>query len=180
MAPPDNRLNKATLKAIHPTESKNLVFMFNPKELSFETSVTTADNPGARSTRSGRPKVSFSDIPPKKIVIKDIWFDTYESGQDVIDKHLKGFIAAVTFSKDKERPPLFQFLWGKVYFDSCFIEQLSYRLTKFLPDGTPVRAVIETLGLKETEKPSDDADSQRKPQSSAAGDSLADRKNKKG
>lgn len=158
-------MNKATLVALSKAESDNLVFMFNPKDLSFSTSVKTADNPGARSQRSGRPKVSFSDIPPKKIVIKDIWFDTYETGKDVVEEHLKGFISAVTFSKGKERPPLYKFLWGRTYFDSCFIEQLDYRLTKFLPNGTPVRAVIETLGLKETEKPSDDAEKERKPKS---------------
>ncbi|MGK7926783.1 MAG: hypothetical protein AB4290_16345 [Spirulina sp.] len=38
----------------------------------------------------------------------------------------------------------------------CFIENLAYKLTLFLPDGTPVRAEIDSLTLKEVdeEKPS--------------------------
>ena len=170
MAINDGNLNKAMLKSKSQLESKNLVFMFNPKDLSFESTVKTADNPGARSTRSGRPRVSFSDIPPKKLVIKDIWFDSFESRLDVMETHLIDFIAAVTFSGNRERPPLYEFLWGRTYLDSCFIEQLSYRLTKFLPDGTPVRAVIETLALKETEKPSDDATQHRKSQANREAD----------
>ena len=103
-------------------------------------------------------------------MIKDIWFDTFESRLDVMETHLNDFIAAVTFSGNRERPPLYEFLWGRTYLDSCFIEQLSYRLTKFLPDGTPVRAVIETLALKETEKPSDDATQHRKSQANREAD----------
>lgn len=175
----DGTLVKARLVPVNRSEGEELVFMFNPKELSFETTVKTADNPGARSEKSGRPKVSFSDIPPKKLVIKDIWFDTYESGKDVIDAHLRGFIAAVTFAKDKkERPPLYRFLWKHPYIDSCFIEQLSYKLTKFLPDGTPVRAVIETLALKETEKPSDNSEKKKKTNSDPASDSRENRSKK--
>ncbi|MEL6778845.1 MAG: hypothetical protein AAFO06_16475, partial [Cyanobacteria bacterium J06597_16] len=163
-------LTKATLVSIKKSEADDIIFMFNPKDLSFSTSVKTADNPGARSEKTGRPKVSFSDIPPKKIEIKDIWFDTYETGQDVKKQYLQGFISAVTFSKDKERPPLYRFMWKEIYFESCFIEQLNYRLTKFLPDGTPVRAVIETLGLKETEDPAKDAAKQKKSQPDAKND----------
>ena len=165
-------LSKAMLKPVN--GGQDLIFMFNPKELSFSHSVKTANNPGARATQSGRSKVSFSDIPPKKIIIKDIWFDTYETGKDVVEDHLKGFIAAVNFMSEKEqRPPLYQFLWKTAYLDSCFIEQLDYRLTKFLADGTPVRAVIETLGLIETEKSSDNADKKTQPKPDAKNDNRS-------
>lgn len=170
MSTNEGNITKATLKVLSQSEGKDLIFMFNPQALSFKTTVKTADNPGARSSKSGRPKVSFSDIPAKKLIIKDIWFDTYENGTDVIEKHLQGFIDAVRFTTDKQRPPLYRFLWKHAYLDSCFIEQLSYRLTKFLPDGTPVRAVIETLALKETEKPSDDAKKLRESKPDAAND----------
>ncbi|MEM7062116.1 MAG: hypothetical protein AAF572_03005 [Cyanobacteria bacterium P01_B01_bin.77] len=161
----ESQLVKAKLIAKSGGKKKELVFMFNPKELSFSNQVQTVDNPGARAKTSGRPRVSFSDIPPKQLVIKDIWFDTYETGEDVLNKHLQDFIDAVTFTKNQERPPIYQFQWGPhTYLDYCFIEQLNYRLTKFMPNGVPVRAVIERLGLKEIEKPADSASKQRKSQ----------------
>ncbi|NER84413.1 MAG: hypothetical protein F6K42_33770 [Leptolyngbya sp. SIO1D8] len=157
------QLVKAQLKA--KSGDKDIIFMFNPRELSFSAAVETTDNPGARSTRSGRPRVSFSNLPPRQIAIKEIWFDTYETGKDVLKEHMQMFIDAVKFSKDRQRPPVYAFMWGSnAYFDYCFIEQVSYRLTKFLPDGKPVRAVIDALVLKETEKPSDDASKQQQAQ----------------
>ena len=149
-------LTKAKLKPLDGEKASEITFMFNPKELSFTNQVKTTDNPGSRVTKSGRPHVSFSDIPPKQLVIKDIWFDTYETGKDVLKDCLTPFIESVTFTDEKQRPPIYHFIWGPHnYLQSCFIEQLNYRLTKFMPDGTPVRAVIETLGLKEIEKPSE-------------------------
>ncbi|MEM6519365.1 MAG: hypothetical protein AAF722_08560 [Cyanobacteria bacterium P01_C01_bin.70] len=152
-------------KLIAKSGGKDITFMFNPKELSFSLAVQTSDNPGARSTRSGRPHVSFNNIPARQIALREIWFDTYETGKDVLKEHIQAFIDAVKFSEDRQRPPTYAFMWGSnAYFDYCFIEQVSYRLTKFLPDGKPVRAVIDALVLKETEKPSDDASKQKAPQ----------------
>ena len=157
------QLVKAKLKA--KSGGTDITFMFNPKELSFAAAVQTTDNPGARSTRSGRPRVSFSNLPARQIAIKEIWFDTYETGKDVVQEHMQLFLDAVKFSEDRQRPPTYAFMWGNnAYFDYCFIEQVSYRLTKFLPDGRPVRAVIDSLVLKETEKPSDDNSEQQQTQ----------------
>ncbi|MEM6253789.1 MAG: hypothetical protein AAF821_12785 [Cyanobacteria bacterium P01_D01_bin.156] len=177
MAEPTLTKAKLVPRTGAPTE---LVFMFNPKELSFVNKVNTVDNPGARSEVSGRPWVSFSDLPPKELIIKDIWFDTYETGKDVITTYLQNFIDAVTFTKNKDNeqhPPTYLFQWGphNDYLAECFIAQLNYRLTKFMPDGTPVRAVIETLGLKEAEKPSDRADQQRETSPNPTGDNRQTR-----
>lgn len=176
---PEPTLTKAKLRACKGAP-KDLVFMFNPKELSFINKVNTVDNPGARSQISGRPWVSFSDLPPKELVIKDIWFDTYETGEDVITMYIQDFINAVTFTKTKDgeqHPPTYHFQWGphNDYLENCFIAQLNYRLTKFMPDGTPVRAVIETLGLKEAEKPSDRAEQQRQTSPNPTGDNRQTR-----
>ena len=168
------QLVKAELKA--KSGGKDIKFMFNPKELSFSLTVETTDNPGARSTRSGRPHVSFNNIPARQISLKEIWFDTYETGKDVIKEHMQVFIDAVKFSGNLQRPPTYAFMWGgNAYFDYCFIEQVSYRLTKFLPDGKPVRAVIDTLVLKETEKPSDDAEKHRDAQADPGSDNRSSR-----
>jgi len=143
-------------------------FMFNPTEVSFEGDVESSDNPGSRSSESGKPKVSFSNIKAYRITINNILFDTYETNEDVVKKHIFKFKKAVRFVSGKERPPLFAFYWGNAYLDYCFIEKLSYKLTLFLSDGTPVRAVIDSLTLKETDGPANEQASAPAPQPSLA------------
>lgn len=131
-------------------------FMFNPSELVFEGVVETAESPGARTQEKGQPKVSFSHVKAYKVTINKILFDTYEAGEDVVSKYINSFRTAVEFVKGKERPPIYQFMWGKqVYLRRCFVEKLNYKLTMFLPDGTPVRAVIDSLTLKEADEPNE-------------------------
>jgi Contractile injection system tube protein len=132
--------------------SEDIEFMFNPKELSFESEVKSNDNAGSRSMKSGKSKVSFSNIEVCKIGIRNIVFDTYETGENVVDKYIGRFKKAVQFTEQKQRPPVYTFSWGQqVYLKYCFIEKFSYKLTLFLADGTPVRAIIDTLTLKETD-----------------------------
>jgi hypothetical protein len=128
--------------------------MFNPTELVFEGVVQTSESPGARTQDKGNPKVSFSHVKAYKVTINKILFDTYEDGGDVVKLYIENFRKSVEFVKGKERPPIYQFMWGKqVYLRRCFIEKLNYKLTMFLPDGTPVRAVIDSLTLKEADEP---------------------------
>lgn len=148
---------KATLKAAPGEDSgvKPIEFLFNPTQLAFEGIVETSDNAGTRSEASGKPKVSFSNIQAYKITISNILFDTYENGnsnRNVVKEYIEPLKEAVKFVEGKERPPIFTFAWGKeVYLRFCFVERVTYKLTMFLPDGTPVRAVVDSLMLKETD-----------------------------
>lgn len=129
-------------------------FMFNPTELTFEGVVETAESPGARTQNRGQPKVSFSHTKAYKITINKILFDTYEEGTDVVSKYIEPFRKAVEFVSGKERPPIYRFSWGsRIYLRRCFIEKLNYKLTMFLPNGMPVRAIIDSLTLKEADEP---------------------------
>jgi hypothetical protein len=154
-------------------------FMFNPTELVFEGSVQTSESPGARTQDRGNPKVSFSHVKAYKVTINKILFDTYEDGGDVVKQYIENFRKSIEFVKGKERPPIYQFMWGKqVYLRRCFIEQLNYKLTMFLPDGTPVRAVIDSLTLKEADEPQENGPLGAKPPPNVdrQTDSLASRK----
>lgn len=129
-------------------------FMFNPTELTFEGVVETAESPGARTQDRGQPKVSFSHTKAYKITITKILFDTYEEGTDVVTKYIEPFRKAVEFVPGQERPPIYRFSWGsRIYLRRCFIEKLNYKLTMFLPNGMPVRAIIDSLTLKEADEP---------------------------
>lgn len=145
-------LVKAALKSedgVPPIE-----FMFNPAELAFEGVVDTAESPGARTEDKGQPKVSFSNVKAYTVTISQVVFDTYEQGTDVVKKYIEPFRKAVQFVPGKQRPPIYTFMWGQqIHLRRCFVEKLNYKLTMFLPDGTPVRAVIDNLTLKEADEP---------------------------
>lgn len=125
----------------------NIEFMFNPTELSFKREMNLNSCGGAR-TDSGIPKVSFGSTKSEKLDLKGLIFDTYETGENVIDKHIQSFQQAVEFLDNKERPPMYIFAWGKQEYLRCFVQSLSYTLTMFLPDGTPVRAKVD-ISLQE-------------------------------
>ncbi|MEO0969863.1 MAG: hypothetical protein AAFX80_16415, partial [Cyanobacteria bacterium J06639_18] len=127
----------------------------NPSQLSFEGVVETSDNAGVRTQNKGTPKVSFSNIKAYKVTINNILFDTYEEGDNVIKRYIDKFKKAVEFLPGKEeRPPIYLLKWGEqVYLKACFVEKISYKLTMFLPNGTPVRAIIDSLTLKEVDEP---------------------------
>lgn len=183
-------------------------FMFNPTELSFDGQVNISHPPGSSDKTDGKPKTNFSHIKAFNVTINKIIFDTYENGDNVVEKYIEPFLAAIKFVDSKEenspyslkginqsinkavnnemssvinklpssiqkgitkvfggeaftgsRVPLYRFVWGEqIYLRCCFVEQLKYKLTMFLPDGTPVRACIDSLVLKEAEpiKPNGD------------------------
>ncbi len=45
-------------------------------------------------------------------------------------------------SLEIRRPPVFYFIWGGKNYMCCMVKQLDYKLTMFLPNGTPVRAMV--------------------------------------
>ena len=145
------KLEKARLIS---RESDTIEFMFNPTELVFQRSIQVNASKGAR-TKTGIPKVSFAYPEPYTLSISNIVFDTYEEGSNVMDKYINKLKKSVEFSTKGsgryKRPPIYVFAWGKQQYIRCFVEQLTYRLTRFLRDGTPVQARVD-LTLKEVDK----------------------------
>ncbi|MEM6254096.1 MAG: hypothetical protein AAF821_14355 [Cyanobacteria bacterium P01_D01_bin.156] len=41
------------------------------------------------------------------------------------------------------RPPVFYFIWGEHNYIRCMVKDLSFKLTMFLPNGRPVRAMVD-------------------------------------
>ncbi|MBD2296964.1 hypothetical protein H6G06_26685 [Anabaena sphaerica FACHB-251] len=145
--------NLVKAKLISQDGVDDINFMFNPSELCFNGIVETAENSGARTQSKGQPKVSFSHTKAYKITINKIIYDTYENGEDVVSKYIDPIKKALEFVNGLERPPIYSFTWGsKEYLRRCFVEKLDYKLTMFLPDGTPVRAIIDSLTLKEADE----------------------------
>lgn len=146
-------LEKATLINTD-DRKKSIKFMFNPNQLNFSRTISLEQAPGAR-TKAGENKTSFKHPNPYSLTINNVILDTYESGKNVLDEVGK-FTEAVEFSqggKGKDRrPPIYIFKWGEERYLRCFIKTLSFKLTLFLPDGTPVRAVLD-LTLEQVDSP---------------------------
>ena len=130
-------------------------FMFNPNQLSFKQRINLTPTQGARTGR-GLPKVDFAYPDPCTLSIGDIMIDTYEEGNSKsVLPYIRQYEKAVNFAESGEgkqkRPPTYVFTWGNNQYIRCFITDLSYTLTMFLADGTPVRAKL-SLELQEIDE----------------------------
>jgi Contractile injection system tube protein len=130
----------------------DITFMFNPTELRFSHTAKIIPAQGA-ATSAGLPKMSFGAPEPCTLSISNILFDTYESGTDVMATYVSKLCQGIKFAGTLKRPPVYIFTWGSQQYLKCFVKSLSYRLTMFLPDGTPVR-VIADLSLEEIDQAS--------------------------
>jgi nucleoid-associated protein YgaU len=118
--------------------------LFNPKEYK----ISKSNSYQAAKTSGGNvPKMTFSNGQPASMTVQ-LFFDTYEDKKDVrvhTDK-----IAALMEVKVKDegkgkklRPPQVKFHWGVSWTFKAVITQMSQNFTLFLPDGTPVRAIVD-------------------------------------
>jgi contractile injection system tube protein len=121
---------------------------FNPKEYSLEKSVEW----DAEKAWSDAPQPEFKAPKPMTLSVT-LQFDTYEERSNVRDKWVrklekltmmkqqlpKDGKGASKTDKQKYRPPVILFIWGRFTFKGV-IESLSQKYTMFLSDGTPVRA----------------------------------------
>ena len=55
-----------------------------------------------------------------------------------------------TQALELRRPPVYYFMWGEHNYMRCMIKDLSFKLTMFLPNGRPVRAMVD-LSLQEVD-----------------------------
>ena len=143
-------LEKATLNSLD-GGSYSFTFMYNPTSISINHSVNVSENDGARTEDKGIPKVSFAHPKATTIFIQDIIFDTYENSSDRdVGNQLKKLTQSVKFIQGKQRPPVYIFAWGSINYLRCYVESVSYQLTMFLPNGTPVRARA-SISMKEVD-----------------------------
>ncbi|WP_248277821.1 hypothetical protein [Brasilonema sp. UFV-L1] len=141
-------LEKAKLIA-YQGEAEDIELMFNPTEISFSRTVNWEKHRGNRGTTL-LPKVNFSGVEPYKFTLKQLIFDTYETKESVMTyiDIIKQGVETIKGKPDK-RPPVYIFTWNDKYFH-CVIQSLTYTLTMFLSDGTPVRAMVD-ISLEEVD-----------------------------
>jgi hypothetical protein len=120
-------------------------FQFNPSSLSFSRSVES----GAYTT-AGFPKVSYSNRGAETLKLSNLWFDTYEyATKTSVLTLISPIIKSTEIAGSLKRPPVYIFAWGEQYM-KCVVTSISYELTMFLADGTPVRAKV-SIDLQEVD-----------------------------
>jgi len=131
----------------NPVRGESVNVLFNPKELTFSKSnswkqgITPAANvPSPEFTSGGAATLKIT-----------LFFDTYMGDRvDVREKYTNKIYNMMhldpkwTDKKNKKgRPPNVRFQWGRQVGFDAVITSIQQRFTLFLPDGTPVRAVLD-------------------------------------
>jgi len=113
--------------------------LFNPTELKLDKSVNWPKVPtaGRDTARS-----DFTYGEPYSLAL-DLFFDTYETGEDV-SRYTGEIVKLATVQGSLGRPPLCRMSWGKNDFDDLqwALQSVTQRFTLFLPDGKPARATL--------------------------------------
>ncbi|MDR3577374.1 MAG: LysM peptidoglycan-binding domain-containing protein [Anaerolineaceae bacterium] len=144
-------LVKATITNLDTNQSVDC--LFNPSEYTFSKS----NNWAMSKTRGANvPKLEFNGGNPTDLKM-ELFFDTYESAEDVRRKYTNGLweLARVNSQKKdprthKSRPPMCEFRWGSTWSFKAVVVNISQKFTMFLSDGTPVRATVE-ISLRQVE-----------------------------
>jgi len=109
---------------------------FNPKELQVDKTVSWTPS----SSHGEDPMVEFKE-PQSATLSVTLYFDTYETKDDVYDRYVKGLEKMVVMEPSLGRPPLVIFQWGNFNFTGV-VESLGQKYTMFLEDGKRCRCEV--------------------------------------
>lgn len=124
--------------------------LFNPAEYTF-----TKQNTWTREANGGAnvPHLEFGGGQPATLQMQ-IYFDTYRDARDGKAKDVRKdtdrlwkMMLVSDKNQDRKshkgRPPKVQFRWGKTWSFDAVLTSMTQKFILFLPDGTPVRAVVD-------------------------------------
>lgn len=144
-------LVKATLTNLDTNETVEC--LFNPTEYTFSKTNNWAQS---RTRGANVPKLEFNGGNPTDLKMQ-LFFDTYESGEDVRRAYTQPLWNLAMVNKDKKdartkksKPPQCEFRWGSTWSFKAVVASINQRFTLFLPDGTPVRATVD-ITLRQVE-----------------------------
>jgi hypothetical protein len=127
--------------------------MFNPFE--YSVSKTNSYTEKAKN-QSNTPAAEFSKAGPQTLKL-ELFFDTYESGDDVslttnkLWKLMETNVVDQESTTKKASPPEVAFEWG-VFCFKAFITNMTQKFTLFKMDGTPVRAKVDVTFSQYTDE----------------------------
>lgn len=127
--------------------------MFNPEYYSVKKS--NVYDPGQELVKP--PKPEFKRYGRSTLTLSKLFFDTYETGQDLIaitNKLWDLMRPTDTSDPNKAKPPEVVFEWSSFHF-TAVITDLELKFTLFDKNGTPVRAEVTTISFMQSEDPTD-------------------------
>jgi nucleoid-associated protein YgaU len=129
----------AKLKIL-PETGGEIEALFNPNQITIQKTVNWRPRP---TQERDVPESQFTHGQPATLSM-DLFFDTYETQEDVRKKHTQKIFALTTVEEhgDIHRPPICKLMWGNWEIFQGILEGLNQRFTLFLADGTPVRATL--------------------------------------
>lgn len=122
---------------------------FNPKEYAF-----AKKNSWNRNLQAGEnvEDIKFGSGGATTLTLQ-LFFDTYAEKKDVRKEYTSAIWELMMVDPSlrddyvpengKGRPPIVRFQWGKTWSFEAFITSINQKFTLFLPDGTPVRAILD-------------------------------------
>lgn len=135
-------LEKAKIIAEKSNSQETIEVLFNPNEYNLDmTNTFTFDKIPGLSVPIGR----FVSGSERKLKM-DLFFDTYESGEDVRD-YTSRISDLLEIDADLHAPPICTFVWGPMSFRGA-ITSVNQKFTMFLDSGTPVRAKLNVTFQK--------------------------------
>jgi nucleoid-associated protein YgaU len=119
--------------------TEGIAVLFNPAELKLDKS---ANWPKVATARRDTAHSAFTYGEPYSLSV-DLFFDTYEQGEDV-RQHTGEIVRLATVQGNLQRPPRCKMFWGENHFDDLqwALQSVSQRFTLFLPNGNPARATL--------------------------------------
>jgi nucleoid-associated protein YgaU len=155
------------LKIFHETSAASgfvgeISALFNPNRLTFtgQAPVESRVASAARLDTAGVELTDF-DFQPTTLQIS-LMFDTseakagaYQSSRDAINvlEHTTQIVALMRPMAKATRPPRCVLRWGRYQLLQGVLTQLSQEFTRFMPDGTPVRATLQCTFTEDDDNP---------------------------
>jgi nucleoid-associated protein YgaU len=123
---------------IHVENGEIIKALFNPEQITIQK---TANWRPVTRTQSDTNEAQFTHGNAATLSM-DLFFDTFEAGEDVREHTQKVFDLTMVEGKE-HRPPICELVWGPtgVIFKGV-LQSLNQRFVLFLSDGTPVRATL--------------------------------------
>ncbi len=129
-----NVLAKATI--INTVTNDKIAVMYNPEEFKLEQ--------GNNFAEVGIPGLNAPPIQyvrgRSRMLSMDLFFDTYETGEDV-RVYTSQIVNLLNTLPQTKAPPVLLFTMGRFSFE-CVLVDAGQRFTMFLRNGTPVRATL--------------------------------------
>jgi nucleoid-associated protein YgaU len=155
-----NNLQKARLVVHKPPQAGGtakpgdvmfeIVFQFNPKELSLSKNAKWKRDEQRNAKKSAPPEFKGSD--PAKLTL-EMFLDATDTMDDSVVKKVEQLFSCCVATEEsrqsgKGSPPWVIFKWGGMTGFNSYVASVTAKYTLFTPAGTPVRALC-TVNLEE-------------------------------